>query len=80
MNREQFSHHRQKTLFEIMMLVDRYSKYTAPPYKYVIEQLEAKGYKTAWGNDWTMPRLCMFLQRMGFVGLHGVKNRHVNHD
>lgn len=75
MTRDQFTKHKLKVLEEVTKLVDEYHRFSAPSYKYVIANLHTKGLMTTWGNEWTMPRLCMFLNRMGYVGLHGVKHR-----
>ena len=75
MNRKQFTQHRQKTLKAVFQIVDDYHRFSAPPYKLVINELNKQGLKSSWGNPWTMPSLCMFLHRMGFVGLHGVTRK-----
>jgi hypothetical protein len=75
MTRNQFNQHRQDTLKAVCNIVDDYHWFSAPPYKLVINELNKQGIKSSWGNYWTMPSLCMFLNRMGYVGLHGVKRR-----
>lgn len=75
MNRKQFTQHRQKTLKAVCEIVDDYHRFSAPPYKLVISKLHEQGLKSSWGSEWTMPSLCMFLNRMGYVGLHGVNQR-----
>lgn len=76
MTREEFIKHRQATLKVVIDIVKNHKQSWHPPsYKTVVAKLNSKGLRTAWGNEWTMPRLCMFLNRMGYVGLYGVLRR-----
>ncbi|GAA6183771.1 hypothetical protein [Aliiglaciecola sp. NS0011-25] len=76
MTRIEFTQHRQVTLKVIIEFVDSQERWwRTPTYQTVIAHLHSKGLETSWGNEWTMPRLGMFLNRMGYVGLHGVANR-----
>jgi hypothetical protein len=44
-----------------------------PSYKRVAAELNHNGMKTIRGNDWTTKRSYQFLQRMGYSGLHEIK-------
>ncbi|WP_373568221.1 recombinase family protein [Marinimicrobium sp. ABcell2] len=46
-----------------------------PSYKAVVGVLNAEGYATSRGSPWTPHRLYRMLQRNGYSGLYGIKNR-----
>jgi hypothetical protein len=75
MTRKEFTNHKSTVLETVFKLVDESTKHSGPSYKQTVAKLNAKGLRTTWGNEWTPPKLCMFLNRMGYVGLHGVKRR-----
>ncbi|TRY30725.1 hypothetical protein [Aliiglaciecola sp. M165] len=76
MTRDEFRQHRQATLKAVIEIVEmRERPWHTPTYVTVLKHMHSRGLRTAWGNEWTMPRLCMFLNRMGYVGLHGVARR-----
>lgn len=45
----------------------------APPYARVVAVLNAEGYRTNRGNEWTPKRLSRMLQRQGYSGLWGLR-------
>jgi hypothetical protein len=78
MTRDKFTNHKSDILKAVFKLVDASTNFSGPSYKQVVLKLNTAGLKTTWGNEWTPPRLCMFLNRMGYVGLHGVKHRDIS--
>jgi phage terminase large subunit-like protein len=60
MTRNQFNQNRQDTLKAVCNIVDNYHRFSAPPYKLVIYELNKQGLKSSWGNYWTMPSYVCF--------------------
>ena len=75
MNREQQDQINQKAIHAVAAMMA--GRPIAPRYRAVVAQLNAEGYRTSRGNDWTPHRLFRMLQRNGFSGLHGLlRNGH----
>lgn len=73
MTRNEIREQRKNTLRAIQGLVSTYGWLSSiPSYKRVAAELNHDNIKTIWGNNWTTKRVCRFLQRMGYSGLHGI--------
>lgn len=46
-----------------------------PSYRAAVASLNAEGYHTSMGRPWTCRALYRMLQREGFSGLHGLRDR-----
>lgn len=78
MTRKQQSKINDKTIHRLASLL--LPTMHAPSYARVVAVLNAEGYRTSRGNEWTPKRLFRMLQRQGYSGLWGLRRTLENPD